>query len=119
MLSNPSLDPNDLLSSFIPPRKKRGRKSKAEKEAEVRAATEAAVTASYHRIVGLDVEPDIRIPMICLEVSSLSQTSVRHVYLLIHAPSVRPESARLFFLVHSLLYHVAVLISLMLSGISK
>lgn len=69
MPNSGAMDTNDLLTSFIPPRKKRGRKSKAEKEAEARAATEAAVAASYHRIVGLDVDPDVRIPMICLEVS--------------------------------------------------
>ena len=59
---------DDLFNPFMRPRKKRGRKSKAEKEAETKAATEAAVVASYHRIVGLDVDPDVRIPMINLEV---------------------------------------------------
>lgn len=57
------------MNSFVRPRKKRGRKSKAEKEAETRAATEAAVTASYYRIAGLDIDSDTRIPMLNLEVS--------------------------------------------------
>ncbi|XP_067933470.1 chromodomain-helicase-DNA-binding protein 8-like [Watersipora subatra] len=53
-------DPN----SFAAPRKKRGRKSKAEKEAEARAAVEQTIAASYRKLAELDMEQDTRIPMV-------------------------------------------------------
>jgi len=59
----------ELLSQFIRPRKKRGRKSKAEKIAEARAAAAAAVAASYHKIAAMDIDPESRVPVFNLEVS--------------------------------------------------
>lgn len=68
MMSTSNSD--EFFNSFMRPRKKRGRKSKAEKEAETKAATEAAIVASYQRIVSLDLDSDVRVPMINLEVCS-------------------------------------------------
>lgn len=60
------------MNSFVAPRKKRGRKSKAEKEAEARAAMEATISASYRKLAELDVDQDTRIPMMDITVSQRS-----------------------------------------------
>lgn len=69
---NSALAAEEMSNSFIPPRKKRGRKSKAEKEAEARAAAGATIISSYKRLIELDLDPDIRIPMVDITVSSIT-----------------------------------------------
>ena len=60
---------DDVINSFTAPRKKRGRKSKAEKEAEAKIAMEHAIAYSYDKLANMDVDKDTRIPMVHVSVS--------------------------------------------------
>lgn len=67
-ISNLNITSEDIMGSFVAPRKKRGRKSKAEKEAEARAAAEATIYTSYKRLIEMDIDEDVRIPMVDITV---------------------------------------------------